>query len=164
MDNRIERQGGCNRNVGTGNLQLQFMDKVGKGRIAEETLTGIDGVLEAADLAVYISLHGVDVFLEMADHLFVDLLIEHADNLSLDVLFNELALVERQFNLCFCHILHIAGWVDDQYLLTFFVGNPLIVYLMVVTEEDDIEAGHLTGYSCRCILFVTVGNDATVLA
>ena len=48
--------------------------------------------------------------------------------------------------------------------MAFFIGDPLVVYLMVVPEEDDVKAGALTGNGSRRILLIVWRYDAAILS
>ena len=146
LDGGVERQGRIERDVGLGDLQLQVVDEVCESRVAEETFPRVDGMFEATDFAVYISLYLVYLCLEVVHHLLVYLLVKHADYFALDVLLGQMPVLECQFNLCLGNVLSIARRVNQKDILALFVLDPLVVNLMVVAEEDDVEAGHLAGY------------------
>ena len=135
------------------------MDQVGKGGVAEESLTRVDGVLETTNLTTYILLHGVDLRLEMTEHLFVDGFVGHADNLTLDILLHQMTVLVGELDLGICHVLNITAGVDAKHFLAFFVGDPVVVHLMVVSEEDDVESRHFLGHSLGGVLLVLVGLD-----
>ena len=163
FDGRIKGQRGCQRDVGIGDLQLQVVDQVGKGRVAEETVPGIDRRFETTDLLTDVSLYGIDVLLEVCQHLLVDHLVFHVDDRAFDVLVHHLTVLNSQYDVSLCYILDPAGRIDDEHLLTFLVGNPFVMYLMVVAEEDHVEAWHFSGNGCRRILLIVRGYDTTVL-
>ena len=103
-------------------------------------------MFEAPDFAVYVGLHLVNLRLEVVHHLLVYLFVKHADNLALDVLLAQMPVLECQLNLSLGYVLAVARRVNQQHVLALFVLDPLVVNLMVVAEEDDVEAGHLAGY------------------
>ena len=164
LDGRIKREGRRQRDVGMGYLQLQVVYQVGEGRVAEEALASIDGCLESANLLADILFHLLDLRLEVFHHVLVDLLVEHTDDLALDVLLLQPAVLVGQLNLSLCHVSHITRRVDDQHLLARLVGHPFVVNQMVVSEEDDVEAGHLSGHRSRRVLLIVLSDDASVLA
>ena len=138
------------------------MDEVCKCRIAEEAVAGVDRLLELTDMLTDKVLHLLDVLGKVLHHLFVNLLVEYADDVALDVLLHEFALLEGQRDISLCHVLDETTGVKAQHLLAVAVGNPVVVYLVVVAEEDDVEARHLLGYQLSGILIVLVGLDTAV--
>ena len=140
------------------------MDKIGKGGVAKEAVTGVDRILKTAYLAVDVLLDSLDFRCEVCEHLLIDVLIEHADNLTADVLLCQFSFFIGEFNVSFSHILHVARRVDKEYLLALFIRDPLIVYLMIVPEEDDVETRNLVSYSRSSVLFIILCDDATVFA
>ena len=100
----------------------------------------------------------------MSEHFLIDVFVEHTDNLAIDGLIRQFPFLEGELYLCLSHILHVARRVNEEHALTLFVGNPLVVYLVVVSEEDDVEAWYLVCNGCRSVLFVLIGDDTTVLA
>ena len=162
LDHTVEGQRGIKRDLRTRDLHLQVVDQVGKGGVAEETLTRINGVLETANLTRHVFLHGIDLGLEITEHLLVDCLFRHIDNLALDILLHQMAVLIRKRNLGLCHILHITAGIDAEHLLAGLVGNPQVMHLMVMSEEDDVESGHLLGDGLCGILLILVGLDATL--
>ena len=98
----------------------------------------------------------------MAEHLLVDGLVGHVHNLTLDILFHQMAVLIGELYLSLCHVLHIAAGIDAEHLLAFLVGNPVVVHLMVVSEEDDVEARHLLGHSLRSVLLVFISLDTAL--
>ena len=138
------------------------MNEVGKCRVAKETLAGIDGVLECANVLSDKVFHLLDFFLEVLHHLLVNLLVSHADDVALDFFLHQFALLVGQRDVGSRHVLGKAAGVQNQYLLPCAVSHPFVVYLMVVTGEDDVEAGHLFGNGLGGILVILVGLDAAV--
>ena len=119
-------------------------------------------MLESAYLATAVSLHLVDLRLEVGEHLLVDFLVGHVDDFARDILLGELAVLIGKSYFGLSHILDITAGIDAKNLTTILVGNPLIMNLMVVSEEDNVEAWNLLGYSLCGILFIVGCLDAAI--
>ena len=98
----------------------------------------------------------------MAEHLLIDGFVGHTDNLALDILLHQMSVLVGELDLCISHVLHIAAGVDAEHLLSSLVLNPFVMHLMVVSEEDDVEAWHLFGHSLGSVLLVFVGLDTSL--
>ena len=138
------------------------MNQVGKGRVAKETLTRVYGVLEFANLLTHEVFHLLYLLAEVLHHLLVYLFVLDADNLALDDLLHQLALLVGQRDVSLGNVLYKAARIQTQHLFVGTVGYPVVVHLVVVSEEDEVEAWHLLGYSLRGVLLVLVSRDATV--
>ena len=138
------------------------MNQVSKGRITKETLACIDRVLKFANALAHKVFYLLYLLAEVLHHLLVNLFVFHTDNAPLDVLLHQLTLLEGQRNVGLGNVLHKAAGIQTQHLFVGTVGYPVVVHLMVVSEEDDVEAWHLLGH-CLCgILVVLVSLDAAV--
>ena len=116
-DFRVERQGGVQRDVGTGDLQLQLMDEVGEGRIAEIAVAGAGLVGKGADAALHKGLDAVYVGLEMGHHLLVHRFVTNVDYLAFDVFVHHLAALVGQRDGGLGQILHIARGIDAEHVV-----------------------------------------------
>ena len=74
----------------------------------------------------------------------------------------EFTICIGQLNLCFCHVLHVAGWIYTKYVLPVLIDNPFFMHLMVMSEKDDIEARNLAGNVCCGVFCTLVCNDSTI--
>ena len=100
----------------------------------------------------------------MVYHLLVNLFVEYADNLALDFFLYEVSLLVSQLYLSLGNVLHIARRVNNKYVFPVLISDPFIVYLVVVTEEDNVESRYLTCNSCCSVLLIVGGNDAAVFS
>ncbi len=61
------------------------------------------------------------------------------------------------------HLIGIIGRINKQYGIAFYINNACVKSLMVMTEEDGIEAWYILGYGASCILCIRIGNNATLI-
>ena len=162
LDFRVEGQWRGQRYLRLRYLQLQRVYQVSECRVAEEAVARIDGIFELAYTLSHKVLHLPDVLVEVCHHLLVYVLVLHVDDVAADRLLRQPALLESQRDVRLGYILHKAARVDAQHLLPLAVGNPFVVHLMVMSEEDDVEAGNVLGHRLSGILLILVSLDAVV--
>ena len=107
-------------------------------------------------------LDGVNLWLEVGHHLLVNLFVAHVDDAAVDVLLHQMAVLVGQFYLGLGHVVDVAAGVDAEHTLACRVGDPFVVYLVVVAEEDDVETRHFASHRLGAVLFVLRGLDAAV--
>ena len=164
LDDGVERERGVERYVGPRQLQLQVVYQVAEGRVAKEAVAGVDIVLESSDVSFRVLLDFVYLRLEVADHFLVNGQVAHVHVLALDVFLHELAIPVGQLNLRVAHLARPARRVQQQHLLASAVLHPEVVLLMVVAEEDDVEARHLLGHGLGGVFFILGRDDAAAKA
>ena len=84
------------------------------------------------------------------------------EEIDQQMLSHKMAVLVVQLYLCLGDVAYVAAGVDAQHLLALCIRYPHVVHLMVVTEEDDVEAGYLTSHRLRTVLLVLIGLDASV--
>ena len=146
IDGGIECQGGVERYVGFRDAHLQIVNQICKCRVAKETLAGVDRILKVSNPLTHVFLNLIDGRLEVGNHLLVDLLVAHIYNVTDNAFLAKLAILVCQRNLCFSHVVYIARGIYTKHLFASFVGDQHVVYLVVVTKEDNVETRNLTGY------------------
>ena len=98
----------------------------------------------------------------MIEHICIHLFIKYIDDMTFNRLLCEFTIGVCQFNLSFCHILHVTGWVYAKHVLPILVDNPFFMHLMIVSEKDDVEPWDLAGNVCCGVFGTLVGNDSTI--
>ena len=143
----IKGERSVERDVGTGNLQLQVMDEITEGTAAEIAVAGVDSLLEHADLTVDIVIDTIYICLEMVHELFVNGEVGHADHLSCHLFIKDPSIFHRNLDLGIAHHQSYARRVEAYNNASLVVGDDVLVLRMVMTVENQVEPGYFLGYS-----------------
>ena len=164
LDGGVQREGGGDGDVGMGDVELHLVDEVHEGAGTEVGVARRDGLGERADALGNVFLDELHLRGEGSHEVGVGFIVEDGDVGGIGVRQGPSAVLLLQRECQLRDAAGAVGGVDKGYDLTLGGDDSVAVEVMVVAEDDGVEAGYRARHLLGGILGVCVGDDAAIKA